>query len=29
VLGAQIAGDVPVDDMWGSDHFAVVAELRY
>ncbi len=29
VLSAQVAGDVPVDDMWGSDHFAVVAELRY
>lgn len=29
VRRAQIAGDVPVDGMWGSDHLAVVAELRY
>jgi endonuclease/exonuclease/phosphatase family metal-dependent hydrolase len=29
VRGAHIAGDVPVDGMWGSDHLAVVAELRY
>jgi len=29
VLAAHIAGDVPIDGMWGSDHFAVVAELRY
>ena len=29
VLGAQLAGDVPIDGMWGSDHLAVVAELRY
>ena len=29
VRGAQVAGDVPVDGMWGSDHLAVVAELRY
>lgn len=29
VLDAQLAGDVPIDDMWGSDHLAVVAELRY
>ena len=26
---AQLAGDVPIDGMWGSDHLAVVAELRY
>ena len=29
VVGAQLAGDVPIDGMWGSDHLAVVAELRY
>ena len=29
VRGAQVAGDVPIDGMWGSDHLAVVAELRY
>ncbi len=29
VLEAWIAGDHPVDGWWGSDHLAVVAELRY
>ena len=29
VRGVHLAGDVPVDGMWGSDHLAVVAELRY
>jgi endonuclease/exonuclease/phosphatase family metal-dependent hydrolase len=29
VLAAQVAGDVPIDGMWGSDHLALVAELRY
>jgi endonuclease/exonuclease/phosphatase family metal-dependent hydrolase len=29
VLTAHVAGDTPIDGMWGSDHFAVVAELRY
>ncbi|HET9729495.1 MAG TPA: endonuclease/exonuclease/phosphatase family protein [Acidimicrobiia bacterium] len=29
VLGAHIAGNEPVADVWPSDHFAVVAELRY
>lgn len=29
VLGAEVAGDVEVDGVLGSDHFAVVAELRY
>jgi endonuclease/exonuclease/phosphatase family metal-dependent hydrolase len=29
VTAAHIAGDVPIEGMWGSDHFAVVAELRY
>jgi endonuclease/exonuclease/phosphatase family metal-dependent hydrolase len=29
VLEARVAGDVPIDGMWGSDHLAVVAELRY
>jgi hypothetical protein len=29
VQAAHIAGDVPLDGMWGSDHLAVVAELRY
>jgi len=29
VLAAQLAGDIPVDGVWGSDHLAVVAELRY
>ncbi len=29
VVGARVAGDVPVDGMWGSDHLAVVADLRY
>jgi endonuclease/exonuclease/phosphatase family metal-dependent hydrolase len=29
VRGAHIAGDVPIDGMWGSYHLAVVAELRY
>ena len=29
VRAAHIAGDVPIDGMWPSDHLAVVAELRY
>jgi endonuclease/exonuclease/phosphatase family metal-dependent hydrolase len=29
VLEARLAGDAPVDDVWPSDHLAVVAELRY
>jgi endonuclease/exonuclease/phosphatase family metal-dependent hydrolase len=29
VLDAWIAGDEPVEGMWGSDHLAMVAELRY
>ncbi len=29
VLEAHVAGDVPVDGMWPSDHLAVVVELRY
>jgi endonuclease/exonuclease/phosphatase family metal-dependent hydrolase len=29
VLEARLAGDLVVDGMWGSDHLAVVAELRY
>jgi endonuclease/exonuclease/phosphatase family metal-dependent hydrolase len=29
VLSARVAGDAPVDGLYGSDHFAVVAELRY
>lgn len=29
VVAAHIAGDVPIDGMWASDHLAVVAELRY
>ena len=29
VLTARVAGDLTVDGMWGSDHLAVVAELRY
>ncbi len=29
VISAHVAGDVPVDGLWGSDHLAVVAELRY
>ena len=29
VLTARVAGDLTIDGMWGSDHLAVVAELRY
>jgi endonuclease/exonuclease/phosphatase family metal-dependent hydrolase len=29
VLDARLAGNVPVDGMWASDHLAVVARLRY
>ena len=29
VLAARVAADVPIDGMWGSDHLAVVADLRY
>jgi endonuclease/exonuclease/phosphatase family metal-dependent hydrolase len=29
VLDVRVAGDVTLDGMWGSDHLAVVAELRY
>ena len=29
VLTAHVAGDVAIDGMWGSDHLAVVVELRY
>jgi hypothetical protein len=29
VVAAQVMGDVPVDGMWGSDHLALIAELRY
>jgi endonuclease/exonuclease/phosphatase family metal-dependent hydrolase len=29
VLTARVAGDMSIDGMWGSDHLAVVAELRY
>jgi endonuclease/exonuclease/phosphatase family metal-dependent hydrolase len=29
VLSARVAGDSPVDGLVGSDHYAVVAELRY
>ncbi|HEY7107238.1 MAG TPA: endonuclease/exonuclease/phosphatase family protein [Acidimicrobiia bacterium] len=29
VVDARIAGDITVDGMWGSDHLAVVVELRY
>jgi endonuclease/exonuclease/phosphatase family metal-dependent hydrolase len=29
VLSAEVAGDVEVDGVLGSDHFAVVVELRY
>jgi endonuclease/exonuclease/phosphatase family metal-dependent hydrolase len=29
VVRARLAGDVPVDGVHGSDHFAVVADLRY
>jgi endonuclease/exonuclease/phosphatase family metal-dependent hydrolase len=29
VLEARVAGDVARDAMWGSDHLAVVVELRY
>jgi endonuclease/exonuclease/phosphatase family metal-dependent hydrolase len=28
-LATRIIGDRPIDDMYGSDHFGVVAELRY
>jgi endonuclease/exonuclease/phosphatase family metal-dependent hydrolase len=28
VLGARLAGNAPVDGVWPSDHFAVVAELE-
>jgi hypothetical protein len=28
-LAVSIAGDEPIDGMFGSDHFAVVADLRY
>jgi endonuclease/exonuclease/phosphatase family metal-dependent hydrolase len=29
VLDARVVGNQPVDEMWPSDHFGVVAELRY
>ena len=29
VLDAEVAGNMPVDGIWPSDHLAVVAELRY
>ncbi|HXY95256.1 MAG TPA: endonuclease/exonuclease/phosphatase family protein [Acidimicrobiia bacterium] len=29
VLDARVAGDLAVGGMWGSDHLAVVVELRY
>jgi endonuclease/exonuclease/phosphatase family metal-dependent hydrolase len=29
VLAAQVVGNTPVGGMWPSDHFAVLAELRY
>ena len=29
VVGCRLAGNEPVDGVWPSDHFAVVAELRY
>ncbi len=29
VVSAQLAGNNPIDGCWPSDHFAVVAELRY
>ena len=29
VLEARVAGDLALDGMWGSDHLAVVVELRY
>jgi endonuclease/exonuclease/phosphatase family metal-dependent hydrolase len=29
VLDARVAGNLPIDGMWPSDHFAVVTELRY
>jgi endonuclease/exonuclease/phosphatase family metal-dependent hydrolase len=29
VVNARLAGNEPVDGCWPSDHFAVVAELRY
>jgi endonuclease/exonuclease/phosphatase family metal-dependent hydrolase len=29
VRTARVDGNVPIDGMWASDHFAVVAELRY
>ena len=28
-VGCRLAGNEPVDGVWPSDHFAVVAELRY
>jgi endonuclease/exonuclease/phosphatase family metal-dependent hydrolase len=28
VLGARLAGTAPVDGVWPSDHFAVIAELE-
>ena len=29
VVRCSLAGDEPIDGIWPSDHFAVVAELRY
>jgi endonuclease/exonuclease/phosphatase family metal-dependent hydrolase len=29
ILGASVAGDQPVGGLYGSDHFAVMADLRY
>lgn len=29
VVDCRLAGNAPVDGLWPSDHFAVVAELRY
>lgn len=29
IVDCRLAGNKPIDDVWPSDHYAVVAELRY
>ena len=28
-VSIEIVGNAPIDDMWGSDHYGLVADLRY
>jgi hypothetical protein len=29
IVDCNLAGNKPIDGVWPSDHYAVVAELRY